>query len=124
LTIEIAKHHHRSVDQAWYESALAIAKERSRGVANFRNTIDWSKYLAWVSETVFVWYDDLSLTEFEIIKDFDADGQRVIVLDRTVFYPEMWWQRGDSGSMNFASWEQVTVIDTIKFAGVILHMVE
>lgn len=124
LTIEIAQHHHRSVDQAWYESALAAAKDRSRGVANFRNTIDWSKYLAWVAETKFVGYDDLSLAEFSVVKDFDADGQRVIVLDQTVFYPEMGWQRGDSGSITLPSGEQIDVTDTIKFAGVILHLVE
>lgn len=124
LTIEIAWHHHRSVDQAWYESALATAKDRSRGVANFRNTIDWSKYLAGISETVFVWYDTLTSSEFAVLLDVDADGQRVIVLDRTVFYPEMGWQRGDSGSMTLPSGEQVMVTDTIKFAGVILHLVE
>jgi len=124
LTIEIAKHHHRSVDQAWYQSALAVAKDRSRGVANFRNTIDWSKYLAWVTETEFVGYDDLTLGEFAVLKDVDVDGQRVIVLDRTVFYPEMGWQRGDTGSMTLPSGERLEVTETIKFAGVILHLVE
>jgi alanyl-tRNA synthetase len=54
----------------------------------------------------------------------DVDGQRVIVLDQTVFYPEMGGQRGDTGTMMLASGEQVTVTDTIKFAGVILHLVE
>lgn len=124
LTIEIAWHNHKSVDQAWFESALSNAKDRSRANANFKNTIDWSKYLWWIPETKFVWYDRMTSSEFAVLSDFDADGQRVIVLDQTVFYPEMGWQRGDSGSMMLPTGEQVTVTDTIKFAGVILHLVE
>ena len=124
LTIEIAWHNHKLVDQAWFESALFNAQERSRANANFKNTIDRSKYLWGISETKFIWYDHLTSSEFSVLSDFDVNGRRVIVLDQTVFYPEMGWQRGDSGFMMLATGEQVTVTDTIKFAGVILHLVE
>jgi len=124
LTTEILDNHQISYEILEYESAMDKAKSTSRAHTNFKNTIDRSKYLRGIAETKFVWYDQLSIDKWNVLADLDIDGMRVIVLDQTVFYPEMWWQRGDTGQMMLPSGEQVSVTNTIKFAGVILHIVE
>lgn len=124
LTTEILDNHQISYEISEYESAMDKAKSTSRAHTNFKNTIDRSKYLTGIAETKFVWYDQLSSDKFNVLADLDVDWMRVIILDQTVFYPEMWWQRGDTGEMMLVTGEQVSVINTIKFAGVILHIVE
>ena len=67
-------------------------------------------------------YDDSSLIEFEnskILKEFEFENFKYIILDKTIFYPTMGGQACDLGVIGSKK-----VIDVIKIGGVILHKTE
>jgi len=68
------------------------ARERSRtsGKEFFQKGTDWSKYLEGIPTTIFTGYDSLELENMTLLKDIQTeDGQRVLIFDKTPFYPEM-----------------------------------
>jgi alanyl-tRNA synthetase len=59
-----------------------------------------------------------------LLKDVDADGQRVLIFDRTPMYAESGGQRGDSGVVTLDSGEEVMISDVQKYGGVFLHYIK
>ncbi len=129
LTQEIAQSKGIEVDWEGFKAQMDQAKQRSREgtSAVFKRWVDWAKYISWLPQTEFVWYDKLELEEAKLLKDFNVEelgGQRVLVFDKTPFYPEWWGQTGDRWEIILEDGQKLQVVDTQKFAGVILHFVE
>lgn len=83
-----------------------------------------NKLLEFISDcpdTEMVFYKDTYLdeAEFEIIKEFEFENKKYIVLDKTLFYPTMGGQACDLGQIG-----EYQVIDVIKVGGVILHQIK
>ena len=49
-----------------------------------------------------LYYDDSHLTEFKatILEEYTLEGEQILVLDRTAFYPEGGGQPSDQGVIN------------------------
>jgi alanyl-tRNA synthetase len=127
ITKEIAAEQNVELDLDWYQKALEKAKEKSRQStkAMFQKTADWSKYLEGIPATEFVWYGNLNFEDSKLLKEIDTDdGQKILIFDKTPFYPEMWWQNWDSWSVVLDDGRELTIIDVQKTAGVILHFVK
>ena len=125
LTREIAAENWLEINEKEYEDAVNTAKENSRQATKemFKKWIDWSKYLEWIPQTKFIGYNEFSTSDVQLLKDFDVNGQRVLIFDKTPFYPEMWGQMWDKGIIELDDWSKVKVINVQTFAGVILHIV-
>jgi alanyl-tRNA synthetase len=121
LTREICTVQSINVDRKWYEEAITRAKSLSRSNQAFQKTIDRSSYLIWLPETKFVWYDLKYDLKPLILKEFIYEWWTVFVFDQTVFYPEMWWQLWDYGTMTLDDWRVYDVYMTQKYAWVVLH---
>lgn len=92
ITKEIAAERGFDVDVQGFQRALEEARERSRtsGKEFFQKGTDWSKYLEGIPTTTFTGYDSLELENMKLLKDIQTeDGQRVLIFDKTPFYPEM-----------------------------------
>ncbi|MFA7285085.1 MAG: alanine--tRNA ligase-related protein [Candidatus Absconditabacterales bacterium] len=114
-----------SVDKEAFDEQVEQAKQRSRASAAFVKDTQWSKYLEGVPETKFVGYESMLLQQSTILKDFVTDsGQRVLVFDVTPFYATGGGQVGDKGSITLDSGEKLNIRETIKYAGVYLHLVD
>ena len=126
ITKEIAATKWVQLDIEWYQKALEEAKEKSRQSTKemFKKWVDWSKYLEWISQTKFIWYKEFTTSDVKLLKDFEVNGQRVLIFDKTPFYPEMWWQTGDKWRIELDDGSKVKVINVQTFAWVILHIVE
>ena len=126
LTREIAAENWLEINEKEYEEAVNTAKENSRQATKemFKKWIDWSKYLEWIPQTKFIGYKEFSTSDVKLLKDFEVNGQRVLIFDKTPFYPEMWGQMWDKGTIELDDWSVVKVINVQTFAGVILHIVE
>ena len=126
ITKEIAAAKWVELDIQWYQKALEDAKEKSRQSTKemFKKGIDWSKYLEWIPQTKFIWYNEFTTTDIKLIKDFEVNWQRVLIFDKTPFYPEMWWQTWDKGTIELDDWSKLRIINVQTFAWVILHIVE
>jgi len=126
LTQEIAEEEKMAIDQAGYEKQVKEAKERSRNATKemFKKGTDWSKYLEGIPQTQFIGYDEVETSDAKLLKDFDVDGQRVLIFDKTPFYAEMGGQKGDFGKVILDSGEEVEIKDVQTFAGVSLHLVK
>lgn len=113
------------LDKNGFESELEKAKELSKKNTWFVKTVEWSKYISWIPETKFVWYDHLNITNTTLLKDFvTEDGQRVLIFDQTPFYATWWWQVWDSGSIVSDDGSILQIKETIKYAWVYLHLVD
>lgn len=126
LTKEIAKEQWFEIDEGWYHKLLEESKEKSRQATKdmFKKGIDRSKYLEGVPQTEFIGYKVLETETPKLLKEIDIEGQKVLIFDKTPFYPEMGGQTWDSGSIELDSWEIKHIINTQKFAGVILHFIQ
>lgn len=126
LTREIAAENWLEINEKEYEEAVNTAKENSRQATKemFKKWIDWSKYLEWITQTKFIWYKEFETSDVKLLKDFDVNGQRVLIFDKTPFYPEMWGQMWDKWTIELDDWSVVKVMNVQTFAGVILHIVE
>ncbi|MDR2415175.1 MAG: hypothetical protein LBD75_00740 [Candidatus Peribacteria bacterium] len=125
LTKEIAQEKGLAIDEAGFQQALQAAKEKSRQATKemFKKGIDWSKYLAGIPQTEFIGYSTFSSDEPQLLKEIDLEGQKVLIFDKTPFYPEMGGQMGDIGEITLAMGEVKKVYAVQKFAGVILHFI-
>lgn len=126
ITKEISASRGVELDLAGYEKALEAAKEKSRqgSKAMFQKSADWSKYLEGIPATEFVGYDELSFANAQLLKEIQTEeGVRILIFDKTPFYPEMGGQVGDTGTIELESGEIVQIVNVQKVAGVILHFV-
>ncbi len=128
LTREICLEKNVKLDEKWFKQELETQKERSRKSAKFQKDIDRSKYLEWMPQTEFVWYSldtsDTSNNDSKLLKDFDVNWQRVLIFDKTPFYAESGWQKGDSWNIQLDWGEILKIKDVQKYEGVFLHLVE
>lgn len=126
ITKEIATAKGVELDLDGYKKALEDAKEKSRQStkAMFQKTADWSKYLEGIPATQFVGYDSMDYQDSKLLKEIDIeDWQKILIFDKTPFYPEMWWQNGDSWNIKLDDWREFIVSTVQKTAWVILHFV-
>ena len=127
LTREICLEKNVKLDEKWFKSELETQKERSRKSAKFQKDIDRSKYLEWIPQTEFIWYllsdTDTSNQQSKLLKDFDVNWQRVLIFDKTPFYAESGWQKGDSWNIQLDGWEILKIKDVQKYEWVFLHLV-
>ncbi|GHW02290.1 alanine--tRNA ligase [candidate division SR1 bacterium] len=126
LTREIALEHGLSIDETGFKLELEKAKEKSRQSTKdmFKKGIDRSKYLEGVPQTEFIGYDCHDCDDSKIIKEITLEnGQKVLIFDKTPFYPEMGGQMGDFGSITLENGEIKKITSVQKFAGVILHFI-
>ena len=130
LIKEIVESKWLEVDVEGFKNFMKQAQEKSRQATKdiFKRGIDWGKYLEWIPQTEFVWYDQLELDNPKLLKDFaveiDWKPQRVLVFDKTPFYAESGWQTGDRWVIILDNGEILKVKDVKKYAGVFLHFVE
>ena len=91
LTREIAQEHGLCLDEEECQCCIQKAKEKSRQATKemFKKGTDWSKYLEGVPQTEFIGYEALSFTTPTLLKELDINGQKVLIFDKTPFYPEM-----------------------------------
>ena len=126
LTQELVAHHGLTVDMKWFETAMEKAKATSRawGKQMFSKDIDWSSYIEWLPPTEFVGYENLDSLDTKLLKEFEVNGTKILVFDRTPFYAEWGGQKGDSGIIELDDGWLLKVIDVQKYGGVYLHFVE
>lgn len=127
LTKEIAKESWFTIDETWFYAELEKAKEKSRASTSekFKKWTDWSKYLEWIPQTEFIWYENLSLDQAKLLKEITLDDwQNVLIFDKTPFYPEMWGQMWDFWKITLDNWENKKITWVQKFAWVILHFID
>lgn len=126
LTKEVAADNWLEINEKEYNDAVNTTKENSRQATKemFKKWIDRSKYLEWIPQTKFIGYDEFETEDIQLLKDFEVNGQRVLIFDKTPFYPEMWGQMWDKGTIQLDNGSNVKVINVQTFAGVILHIVE
>jgi len=130
LTREIADNEWLKIDEEGFKKYMKAAKQKSRQATKdvFKRWIDWSKYLNWIPQTQFVWYEQLELENPKLLKDFEVEidwkKQRILIFDKTPFYAESGWQTADKGEIVLDNWEILKVKDVQKVAGVFLHFVE
>ena len=126
ITKELAADRGVALDLAGYEKALEAAKEKSRqgSKAMFQKSADWSKYLEGIPATEFVGYEHLNFSDAKLLKEIDTEeGQKVLIFDKTPFYPEMGGQNGDAGVIELDDGRRLEIVNVQKVAGVILHFV-
>ena len=127
ITKEIALSQWVELDLEGYEKALQEAKEKSRQStkAMFQKSADRSKYLENIPATAFVWYDNLEYSDAKLLKEIDAEnGQKILIFDKTPFYPEMGWQNGDHWEITLEDGRSFRITNVQKVAWVILHFAE
>lgn len=122
LTELILRERGYNYDEAGFEAAMKIQKDRSREASEV-STDDWTILVDGNVET-FVGYDqtenEVKITRFRKV-DSKKDGKLYqIVLDNTPFYPEGGGQVGDKGVLVSAN-ETIEIIDTKKESNLILH---
>jgi len=122
LTELILRERGYNYDEAGFEAAMKIQKDRSREASEVL-TDDWTILVDGNVET-FVGYDqtenEVKITRFRKV-DSKKDGKLYqIVLDNTPFYPEGGGQVGDKGVLVSAN-ETIEIIDTKKENNLILH---
>ena len=125
LTRLIAAERGLSIDEAGFQKALKVQKERSRADAH-KQVGDW-RVVRDDEEVAFVGYDQLVVEGAHVLKyramEVKNKEQFQIVLNRTPFYAESGGQAGDSGVLFFGA-EKIPVLDTQKENDLIIHIVK
>ncbi len=126
LTKEIVEEHWLKIDIAWFEKEMEAQQERSRAWSKdmFKQGIDRWTYLQGIPPTIFVGYNEFEITHVNLLKDFEVQGQRVLVFDKTPFYAESWGQTNDTWIIELEHGERVNVVRVQKYNGIFLHFVE
>jgi len=128
MTADIARARDIEIDQAGYDTALQVQRERSQAEGGF--DIDLSDGLQLDFETEFVGYDGLEATGMVVaivrgdeLVDALAEGESgAVVLDRTPFYAESGGQVGDTGIVRLTRGGIFRVTDTQKSGSAFLHI--
>jgi alanyl-tRNA synthetase len=123
LTQEICHKQDISCDLSGYQQELQKAQTLSRAHQNFKKDTDRSGYIASMPATQFV-YDTLDMSDARVLKDFVVWNQRIIIMDKTVFYAESGWQVWDRGTIMLDDGQVLDIRDVKKIEGVFLHIVD
>ena len=124
LTALIARENNLSVDEDGFNVELQKQKDRSRAATSIE-TEDWVS-LKEDAQEEFVGYDHLQ-TNIELVKYRKVSQKQKsfyqLVFNLTPFYPEGGGQVGDKGTISNDS-ETITIFDTKKENGLIVHLSE
>jgi len=129
LTADIARERELKVDEAGFQEAMNVQRERARAASSFAGSA--SKRIQMDTATEFVGYTDLTATatvtalfrDGEPLDALKAGEQGQLVVDVTPFYGESGGQIGDKGRW-FAEGIALNVLDTQKSGQVFVHIVE
>ena len=126
LTKEIAVEKWFHIDEEGFVKEMEAQQQRSRAGSKdmFKQDTDRGKYLKDVQPTQFVWYGMLSFENAKLLKDFEVNGQRILIFDQTPFYAESWGQKWDYGTIVLDSWEELQITEVKKYEWVFLHFVK
>lgn len=125
LTKEILEEQWFSLDIIWFEQEMEAQQKRSRAWSKdmFKQGIDWANYLQWVSPTKFLGYETLTAEPTKLLKDFEIEGQRILIFDSTPFYAESWGQIWDKWIVLLDDGSQVNIVQVQKYNWIFLHFV-
>jgi len=90
----------------------------------FAKEVDRAAYIDEIPPTEFVGYGNLLAEDVSLLKDFEVEGQRVLIFDKSPMYAESGGQVGDQGVVELDGGEVVRIKDVQKYGGVWLHFVE
>jgi alanyl-tRNA synthetase len=126
LTREIALEEWYKIDEKGFQKEMEAQQQRSRQWSKdmFKQDVDWGKYIEGIPPTKFVWYEKLDLEKMKLLKDFQVNGQRILIFDVTPFYAESWGQGSDRGIVVLDNWEKLQIIEVKKYENVFLHFVK
>ncbi len=126
LTRLMAQEKGLKVDDAGFERALEVQKQRSRADAQ-KEVGDWTVVADGQSDAAaFMGYDTLVVEHARILRHrtvkVKGKDQYHVVLDRTPFYAESGGQAGDTGILQVGG-ETIHVLDTQKENDLFVHIV-
>lgn len=126
LTKEIVEEKWLQLDIAGFEKEMEEQQARSRAGSKdmFKQGVDWATYTQGIPQTIFIGYETLQGQDMQLLKDFEVNGQRVLIFDRTPFYAESGGQVGDTWTIVLDSGETVTVTLVQKYNWIFLHFVQ
>ncbi|MGB3618047.1 MAG: alanine--tRNA ligase [Catalinimonas sp.] len=125
LTALIARERGLQVDEAGFQRALAVQKQRSRQDAAVERG-DWV-VVHDEDESEFIGYDHLDARARLLrYREVEAKGKKQYqaVLDQTPFYAESGGQVGDQGYLETAGGQRVRVLDTVKENDLTVHVLD
>ena len=119
-----------TVDMEGFQKGLAEQKSRSRAAASVEND-DWvdcgNIQTQDFHNEEFIGYDttesQVHITRYRRVRAKDKTFYQ-LVFDRTPFYGESGGQVGDRGTLTHPSGDIVTILDTKKENGLIIHIVD
>ncbi len=124
LTHLIAQERGLTIDQAGFEEALTVQRNRSKADAS-KELGDWMMVKS-TQDFRFLGYDLLMLDDVHIVKyrtiKVKGEEQFQLVLDKSPFYAEGGGQVGDMGTLTIGT-ETIEVVDTIKENDLFIHVV-
>ncbi len=124
LTELMAREAGLTLDQAGFEKALQVQKDRSRSATSLK-TDDWTEVQKDDKEE-FIGYDhleaDVKITRYRKVEQNKKTFYQ-LVFNLTPFYPEGGGQVGDKGYIEFDG-EKISIFDTKKENNLIVHLVK
>ena len=112
-TIEVPANFYTLVNEFFESRTTSEQKKKKNALVN---------YVEDCPETELMFYKDTYQAESDepkIIKEFEHEKKKYIVLDKTLFYPTMGGQAHDIGFI-----EDKKVVNVIKVGSVVLHQIE
>ena len=126
LTELIATEKGFTVDLEGFNAELQKQKDRARS-ATANEFGDWVEFIAG-EEVTFTGYDTLEEPAARLLKHRTVKQKNKVlyqlVFDRTPFYAEMGGQVGDTGFVENASGEKISILNTVKENNLTIHLAE